>query len=125
MTRVNANMLKAEDLQKFFDESPGPRIGFKGLCHDCGGLVCVKMDMASDGKVTISGGALYHAQTGSTEEDKTYFLKCGDCFRKDSGLKNFRPCEVYSRVVGYLRPVSGWNEGKQEEFKMRSTFEVE
>jgi anaerobic ribonucleoside-triphosphate reductase len=28
-------------------------------------------------------------------------------------------CEVYSRVVGYLRPVSNWNEGKKEEFKER------
>ncbi len=33
-------------------------------------------------------------------------------------------CEVYSRVVGYLRPVSSWNEGKQEEFKLRKTFKV-
>lgn len=29
------------------------------------------------------------------------------------------PCEVYSRVVGYLRPVSQWNDGKQQEFGMR------
>ncbi|MDI6713878.1 MAG: ribonucleoside triphosphate reductase [Thermodesulfovibrio sp.] len=28
-------------------------------------------------------------------------------------------CEVYSRVVGYLRPVSNWNDGKKEEFKER------
>jgi ribonucleoside-triphosphate reductase len=28
-------------------------------------------------------------------------------------------CEVYSRVVGYLRPVSNWNDGKKEEFKDR------
>ena len=33
-------------------------------------------------------------------------------------------CEVYSRVVGYLRPVSSWNEGKQEEFELRKTFKV-
>jgi len=31
-------------------------------------------------------------------------------------------CEVYSRVVGYLRPVKQWNKGKQEEFKIRKTF---
>ena len=31
-------------------------------------------------------------------------------------------CEVYSRVVGYLRPVGQWNAGKQEEFDMRTTF---
>ena len=34
------------------------------------------------------------------------------------------PCEVYSRIVGYLRPVQAWNEGKQQEFKDRKTFRV-
>ena len=33
-------------------------------------------------------------------------------------------CEVYSRVVGYLRPVDNWNEGKREEFKDRKVFKV-
>ena len=33
--------------------------------------------------------------------------------------------EVYSRVVGYLRPVTQWNKGKREEFKKRKTFVVE
>ncbi|MCF8093998.1 MAG: ribonucleoside triphosphate reductase [Desulfobacteraceae bacterium] len=32
--------------------------------------------------------------------------------------------EVYSRVVGYLRPVNQWNNGKQEEFSLRKTFQV-
>jgi len=32
-------------------------------------------------------------------------------------------CEVWSRVVGYLRPVSQWNTGKQEEFKDRKTYD--
>ncbi|MCK5838152.1 MAG: ribonucleoside triphosphate reductase, partial [Desulfobacula sp.] len=32
--------------------------------------------------------------------------------------------EVYSRVVGYLRPVGQWNSGKQTEFHMRKTFNV-
>jgi ribonucleoside-triphosphate reductase (formate) len=32
--------------------------------------------------------------------------------------------EVYSRVVGYLRPVRQWNNGKQAEFEIRKTFEV-
>jgi len=32
------------------------------------------------------------------------------------------PCEVYSRVVGYYRPISSWNRGKQEEFKERKEF---
>jgi len=32
--------------------------------------------------------------------------------------------EVYSRVVGYLRPVKQWNFGKQAEFGMRKTYHV-
>ena len=32
--------------------------------------------------------------------------------------------EVYSRVVGYLRPVKQWNSGKQSEFSMRKTFKA-
>ena len=32
--------------------------------------------------------------------------------------------EIYSRVVGYLRPVKQWNRGKREEFKLRKTFSV-
>ncbi len=32
--------------------------------------------------------------------------------------------EVYSRVVGYLRPVGQWNSGKQTEFCMRKTYKV-
>jgi ribonucleoside-triphosphate reductase len=35
------------------------------------------------------------------------------------------PCEVYSRIVGYLRPVQNWNEGKQQEFKDRLTYGYE
>ncbi|MCK4386888.1 MAG: ribonucleoside triphosphate reductase [Candidatus Pacebacteria bacterium] len=33
-------------------------------------------------------------------------------------------CEVYSRIVGYLRPVNQWNDGKKEEYKQRKVFKV-
>lgn len=33
-------------------------------------------------------------------------------------------CEVWSRVVGYLRPTSRWNEGKVSEFSDRLTFSI-
>ena len=32
--------------------------------------------------------------------------------------------EVYSRCVGFYRPVQSWNDGKQEEYKERKTFDV-
>ncbi len=31
-------------------------------------------------------------------------------------------CEVYSRIVGYFRPVQNWNIGKKEEYKHRQEF---
>lgn len=40
---------------------------------------------------------------------------CGTCHSET---------EVYSRVVGYLRPVGQWNSGKQTEFCMRKTYKV-
>ncbi|MDD2731899.1 MAG: ribonucleoside triphosphate reductase [Candidatus Pacebacteria bacterium] len=33
-----------------------------------------------------------------------------------------QPCEVYSRIVGYLRPVQQWNKGKVQEYKERKEF---
>lgn len=34
------------------------------------------------------------------------------------------PTEVWSRVVGYYRPIQAWNRGKQQEFKERQTYEM-
>ncbi len=42
-------------------------------------------------------------------------FECPECGEK---------CEVYSRIVGYIRPVSQWNKGKQKEFCDRQTFAV-
>ena len=33
--------------------------------------------------------------------------------------------EVYSRIVGYLRPVQQWNDGKQAEFKLRRALKFD
>jgi len=38
--------------------------------------------------------------------------------------KDRTKCEIYSRVVGYMRPVKQWNKGKQQEFKERKVFEI-
>ncbi len=32
------------------------------------------------------------------------------------------PCEVYSRIVGYLRPINSWNLAKQQEFRERVDY---
>ncbi len=41
-------------------------------------------------------------------------FKCPSCSEK---------CEVYSRIVGYLRPIDQWNDGKKSEFEIRKTFD--
>ena len=33
-------------------------------------------------------------------------------------------CEIYSRIVGYIRPVKQWNKGKKAEFGNRKTFDM-
>ncbi len=35
------------------------------------------------------------------------------------------PTEIYSRVVGYYRPVQNWNKGKAEEFRHRAIIDPE
>lgn len=32
--------------------------------------------------------------------------------------------EVYSRITGYYRPVQNWNEGKTQEYKNRTTYDI-
>jgi len=42
-------------------------------------------------------------------------FECPDCGKE---------CEVYSRVVGYLRPIKQWNKGKVSEYKARKNFKI-
>lgn len=51
------------------------------------------------------------------------FIKCKACHIEDACLRNYQECEVYSRCVGYIRPVSQWNPGKVAEFKDRVEFD--
>lgn len=41
-------------------------------------------------------------------------------------MKNERTkCEIYTRVVGFLSPVSQWNAGKKAEYQDRETYNYE
>lgn len=52
------------------------------------------------------------SECGYIEGEHSCCPKCG------------RECEIYSRVVGYLRPLSNWNDGKKEEFSDRRYMEL-
>jgi hypothetical protein len=110
--------MTVERLHELFDENPDKEIlSWLGTCHDCGSDIEITAAPKEDG-IHINGGGVYETDPGK------FFLKCLECFEKDSVLRNFQSCEVYSRVVGYLRPVAQWNDAKQEEFKDRKVFDV-
>ena len=99
-------------------------VTFYGDCHDCEKRVEVRCCVDENGKLIISGGAVYNPKFGEPPTEHTFF-KCDKCFMKDKVLRNWRPVETYSRVVGYIRPVQQWNRGKVEEFNQRKEFVVE
>jgi len=86
----------------------------KLVCFDCKQEICTSEDFMP-----------YYRQGGDCEIDgKPAFVKCVACHKKDPAL-HYQPCEVYSRVVGYIRPVEQWNRGKKAEWKDRVVYKVE
>jgi hypothetical protein len=122
--------MKIERLRELLDDDG--RISFMGHCHDCKSECTVSARAITDTpiygdfkdhsdevkhSIEIEGGAVY-------EFDERRFLKCDACFGKNRTLTDYQDCEVYARVVGYLRPVKQFNEAKQAEFKDRLNFKL-
>ena len=76
----------------------------KILCHDC-------QKELNDNEEAMK----YETSSGE-------FYKCKSCHQADPVLRNFQKTEVYSRIVGYMRPVEQWNAGKLEEYKDRKEY---
>ncbi|KKP31302.1 MAG: hypothetical protein UR22_C0026G0009 [Parcubacteria group bacterium GW2011_GWC2_32_10] len=84
----------------------------KNKCHDC------NKEIVINGKNIENGFYLAYMHN----EEKISVFKCNDCYAKSSSLTNFQKCEVYSRVVGYIRPVQQWNNGKKQEYNERQEY---
>ena len=84
----------------------------KITCHDC------KEELEVQDKNIKNGVLLTYQDNG----EKINVFKCSRCYAKSPSLINFRECEVYSRIVGYLRPIQQWNEGKKQEFIERKEY---
>lgn len=78
----------------------------KIICHDCGKTI----EQNEEYMPYKVGGEIYN--------------KCRACHQTDPVLRNYQTTEVYSRVVGYIRPVKQWNLGKQAEFTDRNEFVI-
>jgi len=82
------------------------------ICHDCGAEVKINNEEIENGVYLTYDNA----------GEKISVFKCNGCFAKNKALANFRECEVYSRVVGYFRPVQQWHKGKKQEYGERKEF---
>jgi len=82
------------------------------FCYDCKKGIEIK-------DKEIINGVLASYEKNS---EKLNIFKCNNCFSQSKALKNFQTCEIYSRVVGYYRPVQGWNKGKQQEYDERKEY---
>lgn len=108
------------------------------------------LDLQDDIQTKYTGGTVLHLYLGERIKDKTSvknlvkkichnyhlpyfsitptFSVCPLCGYIEGEVHKCKDCgsicEVYSRVVGYLRPVTQWNKGKKEEFKMRTPLKV-
>ena len=106
------------------------------------------LDLQDESQTRYTGGTVIHLFLGERVKDTTSlknlirkicntyhlpyfsitptFSVCPGCGYLDGELdfcpKCAQKCEIYSRVVGYLRPVNQWNDGKREEFKLRKTI---
>jgi len=110
-------------LDKLVDiyEKNGP-CDFVADCEDCKKETIVSVNMTEDGNLHITGGAVFEPPLSWLNNKEKFLVKCDECFKKDN---IFHPrTEVYSRCVGYLRPVEQWNPGKTQEFKTRKMYDL-
>ena len=85
------------------------------VCMDCDEEFILDMERKSETDIEIKNGVI-------AKKQDTYLCKCQRCF--DLNNKFGGETEVYSRVVGYLRPVSNWNKSKRQEFDLRKPYIV-
>jgi len=94
---------------------------FHVSCIDCGKDFDILVKRTSENSIEIVGGTMAknsNSRLGSTD----WMFKCDECFKAEPLFIGEN--EVYSRVVGFLRPVKYWNAGKQEEYRQRKVFDM-
>lgn len=111
-----AKTIKNHPLQPLSDQIGDNQFAkLKGECVECGEEFTMEIERTGPNGLDIKNGAVYKTAG-------EFSFKCQNCFvnNPNAGPK----VEVYSRVVGYLRPVSNWNDVKQAEFKSRKMYQI-
>ena len=61
--------------------------------------------------------AMYHDTMGFVGKSKVWWQH-----KEAKVTKNRQKCEVFSRSMGFIRPIENFNIGKRSEFEERKTF---
>lgn len=85
------------------------------VCVDCDEEFVLDLERTSETAIEIKNGAI-------ARRYRKYLCKCQECFDADKSFG--QDTEVYSRVVGYLRPVGNWNQAKKQEFGIRKNYAI-
>ena len=86
----------------------------KLYCYDCGCKITIAGDEIKNGNMVVY----------EVNGEKITIFKCAACLKKNPALQNYQQCEVYTRVVGYLRPVQQWHKGKKQEYGERVEYNM-
>lgn len=89
----------------------------KYYCRDC------RKEMLIEGG-ELTNGKMLGYNTNNNKKDLTFIFKCNECYAKNPALTDYQSCEVYDRIVGYIRPVQQWNPSKQSEYRDRKKFKI-
>jgi anaerobic ribonucleoside-triphosphate reductase len=138
---ANGNGHKKESRPVFYTNSTQLPVNFTDDIFEA-------LDLQEDIQAKYTGGTVFHAYAGERVTNpngvKLLVRKVCENYRlpyftfsptfsvcpthgylageQEACPKCKEPCEIYSRVVGYLRPVKQWNKGKQEEYRTREVF---
>jgi hypothetical protein len=91
-------------------------------CCGCNLPMRITAERVSATEIQVEGGAMFKVPD-HWQEEEPYLFKCTGCYTQHPAFGH--RTEVYSRCVGYLRPVSNWNGAKQSEFELRRTYRAE
>ncbi len=85
----------------------------KAECFDCHTSIKVNEEEVENGSLLV------YEDNGR----EIFAFKCDECLKKSEELSEYKECEVYSRIVGYIRPVKQWNKGKMREYEERKEYD--
>lgn len=106
-------------LLDLMDEKGDDHINLVSTCQHCGGDIALMVDRDGIDGLKVRGNChvRYYPQVSRLVG------LCVDC--EMAGVTLGCPCETFSRVTGYLRPIKNYNPGKKAEFRMRKTFDMD